>query len=88
MYFVGIWKFSPYSETISMHNHFLKLNHGTVVLFYFFFIIPKWVNPINEKIYVVGMYITIILLTLVVFGGYIRIYVEYKYRVINLEETH
>jgi hypothetical protein len=47
IYFGLIWKWSPYNQTINVHNKFLRLNHGTVVFFLLSFTIMKWAKNLH-----------------------------------------
>jgi len=56
-YFIGIWVWNPYNKAIQLHNNFLRLNHGTVLLFEIYFLIINRVGKIPDKVYVTFMWI-------------------------------
>lgn len=69
---ITIWK--PYHELINAHNHFLKLNHGTVVLFIGICVMFDNVTIQSQTAYIAIMYVIMGLITIIMIGGYVRIF--------------
>jgi hypothetical protein len=79
-YFIFIWIWKPYHDSIGSHNHFLKLYYGTYVLFlvicYLFGKLPKS----QGSIYTAFMYVIMILIGGIIAAGFLRIVLEFIFR--------
>jgi hypothetical protein len=79
MYLIFIWFWNPYCSTADFHNKALRLNHVTSFLMV---IVCEIFNRIkmDQAVYAFFIYLTLFFLIIVCFSGYIRIYIEYKFR--------
>jgi len=75
---VSIWR--PYHSSINIHNHFLKLYYGTLVLFMVICYVFTKVDSISSGLYIALMYVVMVLLMGILVGGFLRILIEIKYR--------
>ena len=80
IYFIFIICWKPYYPTINIHNNFLKLNHGTVVLLLVICELFSKINNMNIGVILFFMYFVMALLSAIIIGGFVRIYLEYKFR--------
>lgn len=70
--FISIWK--PYHSSINIHNNFLKLYYGTFVLFIIICFLFTKVQKLPSSLYIACMYIVMVLLSGILLGGFVRIY--------------
>ncbi len=65
---------------MNAHNHFLKLNHGTVVIFLGICEVFLLFESLPDTFYIASMYIIMALLAAVMVGGFARIFIEKAFR--------
>jgi hypothetical protein len=79
IYLIFVWIWRPYSRSVDFHNKVLRLNHLTILVI---MIVCEIFNKINttKMVYISLVYLALLFLVIVTVCGYIRIYVEYKFR--------
>ncbi len=88
MYFVMIILWKPYHGVMNVHNHFLKLYYGTFVVFLVFCYMFSKVGSLSSSTYIIIMYLITSLICCVMVGGFVRVYLEYKFRkALDLDNT-
>jgi hypothetical protein len=76
-----VWFWPPYFKIVNIHNTFLRINHTIVpIVLIFYEVFNRSVSSISPLAYVVLAYCILGLLSIVLIGGYIRIYFEHLYR--------
>jgi NhaP-type Na+/H+ and K+/H+ antiporter len=84
IYLIVILVWKPYHPIVSKHNYFLYLNHGSVAVFLAICLVFAYDPNIPETICIYLMYFVMVLLSLVIMGGFVRIFIEKSFRK-NLE---
>lgn len=79
-YFILIFIWKPYHSSANAHNHFLKLNHGCVVFFLIICEIFSKIEKLSNEFYIISMYGIMVMLISVIFGGFVRIFIERSFR--------
>lgn len=74
-YFVLIIFWRPYHKAVNLHNLFLILNHGTVVVFFVICYVYTHFQHLTNDFYANTMYGIMSLIGLVMLGGYVRIWI-------------
>jgi hypothetical protein len=87
-YFLLICVWKPYHISANSHNHFLKLNHGTVVIFLSICYAFLHFNALPDSFYIASMYIVMVLFTVVMVGGFVRIFIERAFRKILSQNSN
>lgn len=76
-----IWFWSPYFKVVNIHNTFLKINHIiAAIILIFYEVFNRSVSSISPLSYVFLAYCILGLLSIVLIGGFVRIYFEHLYR--------
>ncbi len=79
-YFFLICFWSPYFKAIKIHNAFLKINQAVTLAVLGIYFVFNRIDSIDPTTYAILVYIVLGLLTIVVLGGFFRIYLEHLYR--------
>mgnify|MGYP006959903415 CR=1 FL=1 len=79
-YFILIWVWKPYHKSIDIHNKFLRLYYGTFVLFLVICYLFSKVNNLSKDFYIIMMYVVMVLISLILIIGFVRILIERIYR--------
>lgn len=74
-YFILVCVWRPYHESINIHNHFLKLNHGVVAVYLAICELFNRLDKMSVQLYITLMYGIIVLLGVIVVGGFVRIFI-------------
>lgn len=80
VYFLAIVLWKPYAQAVNIHNHFLKFYYGTFVLFLVFCYIFARMDSLGSTTYIMIMYLVTALIACVIACGFIRLYIEFKFR--------
>lgn len=86
-YLIVIWKWKPYCVNVNLHNRILVINHLTSLIFLLVCISMNLTRG-NPRIWVTLFYLVFALLIIVGICGFVRIYLEYRFRVKMKEETN
>lgn len=84
IYLIVILVWKPYHSIVNKHNYFLYLNHGSVVIFLVICLVFAYYPNIPQTTCVYLMYFFMVLLSLIIMGGFVRIFIEKSFRK-NLE---
>lgn len=81
-YFVCICYWPPYFKIVNIHNTFLKINHSIAVAVLVIYEVfnRAWTNSVSPMAYVILAYVILGFLSIVLIGGFVRIYFEHIYR--------
>jgi hypothetical protein len=80
VYFLVIFIWKPYHSSINIHNHFLKVYHGSFVLFMIICYVFARIPRLSIGVYVALIYIVTGLISVIMVSGFIRIFIEKNYR--------
>jgi hypothetical protein len=73
IYFLFIWIWKPYHESIGSHNHFLKFYYGTYVAFLVICYLFGKLQKLEGSLYTAFMYVIMVLVGGVISAGFVRI---------------